>query len=182
MLSDSERLSRLINNILDFEKLARGKSKLDLQSNFLNKTITKVVKSLTSAASKKEISIIQNSVYPVKFIYDEDRMIQVFTNLISNAIKFCNPKEGIITIDYKLGNQEIEISVKDNGKGFEEEDIDFVFDKFYQSKNQNRIKPEGSGLGLAISKQIVLGHQGQIFINKKYKKGAEIIIKMPFHE
>ncbi len=182
MLQDSERLSRLIHNILDFEKLAKGKEKLDLQLNLINKTIEKVMESLAPAASKKNIEIQTKNTHPIKFRYDEDRMIQVFTNLIYNSLKFCEPENGIISIDYKLGNQSIEISVRDNGKGFEETDVDFVFDKFFQSKNQNVIKPQGSGLGLAISKQIVVSHGGDIFINKNYTDGAEVIIKIPFNE
>lgn len=181
MLQDAERLSRLIHNILDFEKLSKGTEKLDLKLNLINKTILKVIESLSSSASKKNISIVTKNTHPIKFMYDEDRMIQVFTNLISNSLKFCESGSGVITIDYKLGNNNIEIFVRDNGKGFDTEDIDFVFDKFYQTKNQNVIKPNGSGLGLAISKQIVVSHGGEIFVNRQYKEGAEVIIKIPIH-
>lgn len=181
-LLDAERLSRLIHNILDFEKLSKGRSKLDLRPHLLNNTIARVIQFLEPSAQKKNIKLIQKNSHPIKFAYDEDRMIQVFTNLISNAIKFCTSDKGLISVDYRMGSKSIEISVKDNGEGFKEEDLDFVFDKFYQSKNQNRIKPEGTGLGLAITKQIVLSHNGSIYINKEYKDGAEIIINIPLYE
>lgn len=182
MLHDAERLSRLIHNILDFEKLSKGKAKLDLKHHLINKTIAKVIDSFTTTATKKNIAVVSKNTHPIKFLYDEDRMIQVLTNLISNSLKFCEPETGVVSIDYKLGNQAVEISVKDNGKGFDPSDMEFVFDKFYQSKNQNVIKPKGSGLGLAITKQIVVSHGGEIFINKKYKDGAEVIIKIPINE
>ena len=107
--------------------------------------------------------------------------MQVLTNLLSNSIKFCEPKKGIITLDYKLGNDCIEVFVKDNGKGIPDEDINYIFDKFYQSKNQNTIKPQGSGLGLAISKQIIEKHHGRIWVEKGSKVGTTFGFKLPFN-
>ncbi|MBQ0785872.1 MAG: ATP-binding protein, partial [Oceanihabitans sp.] len=105
---------------------------------------------------------------------------QVLTNLLSNAIKFCTSKTGEIVVDYKLGNAFVEISVTDNGKGIPEEDYDFIFDKFYQSQDQNTRKPQGSGLGLAISKQIVEKHHGKIWAKKGVKNGAMLVFTIPF--
>ena len=72
------------------------------------------------------------------------------------------------------------MSVTDNGKGIPEEDYDYIFDKFYQSKHQNTIKPEGSGLGLAITKQIVEKHHGKIWAKKDVKNGATLVFTLPF--
>lgn len=179
MLQDSERLSRLINNILDFEKLATDKHELSVQLNDISKTISKTIKSLKTSFHKKNIKIIQNSMQSIEIQYDEDRMIQVFTNLISNAIKFCEPIIGLIEIDYFLEDNYLQISITDNGKGVSEEDQDFIFEKFYQSKNQNTIKPIGTGLGLAITKQIIEKHQGKIWLDTNYKNGAKFHIKIP---
>lgn len=179
MLQDSERLSRLINNILDFEKLANNKRELNKKRNDISKTIAKTIKTLEPAASKRKVSLVQKNVYSVHMNYDEDRMIQVFTNLISNAVKFCEPEEGLVAVDYNYGNNEVLITVTDNGKGVAKEDQDFIFDKFYQSKDQNTIKPEGTGLGLSICKQIIEKHQGKIWLDKEYKRGARINIKLP---
>lgn len=179
MLQDSERLSRLINNILDFEKLATEKHELSVQLNDISKTISKTIKSLKTSFQKKNIKVIQNTLQSIEIQYDEDRMIQVFTNLISNAIKFCEPNIGVIEIDYFLENNFLQISISDNGKGVLEEDQDFIFEKFYQSKNQNIIKPIGTGLGLAITKQIIEKHQGKIWLDTEYKNGAKFHIKIP---
>ena len=180
ILQDSDRLGRLIHNILDFEKLETGRLNLDLQYQDLQKTIQKAISSINQIAAKKQIEIINNNVHSFKTNYDEDRILQVLTNLLSNAIKFCEPKTGKIVVDYKLGNEKVEISVTDNGKGIPDEDFDFIFDKFYQSKHQNTIKPQGSGLGLAITKQIVEKHNGKIWAKKGVKNGATLVFTIPF--
>jgi len=180
ILQDSDRLGRLIHNILDFEKLETGRLHLDLQYQDIQKTITKAISSISQIAAKKEVEIVNKSDHSFKTNYDEDRILQVLTNLLSNAIKFCNPKTGQIIVDLKLGNAFVEISVTDNGKGIPEEDHHYIFDKFYQSKHQNTIKPQGSGLGLAITKQIVEKHNGKIWAKKGVKNGATLVFTIPF--
>ncbi|WP_179339031.1 sensor histidine kinase [Winogradskyella ludwigii] len=180
ILQDSDRLGRLINNILDFEKLETGGLHLDLQPQDIQKTIGKAIASVSQIAAKKEVLIVNNNMHPFVINYDEDRILQVLTNLLSNAIKFCETKTGKIIVDYKIGNQVVEISVADNGKGIPEEDFIYIFDKFYQSKNQNTRKPEGSGLGLAITKQIVEKHKGKIWAKKDIKNGATLVFTIPF--
>jgi Na+/proline symporter/nitrogen-specific signal transduction histidine kinase len=181
ILNDSDRLARLINNILDFEKLETGRMQLDLEYLDLQRTIQKAVASISQIATKKGVQIINKNPYKFRVFHDEDKIIQVLTNLLSNAIKFCPSEQGKIIIDYKLGNNEVEISVQDNGKGILKEDFDFIFDKFYQSKNQNTIKPLGSGLGLAITKQIIQKHKGKIWAKKDEEKGAKLVFTLPFN-
>ncbi|NIK93447.1 sodium:proline symporter [Mangrovimonas sp. CR14] len=180
VLQDSDRLSRLINNILDFEKLSKGKTTLDLAQNDIQQTIKKAMEVVKHMAAKKQVTLVNKNPHKLSLRYDADRILQVLTNLLSNAIKFSPAETGVVTMDYKLSNQSIELSVTDNGKGIPPEDFDFIFDKFYQSKHQNTKKPEGSGLGLAICKQIVEQHQGTIWIDKSYKKGAKLVFKLPF--
>ena len=180
ILYDSDRLGRLINNILDFEKLATGRLRLDMRYLDIQKTIKKAVASTQNIAAKKGIKISVKNVYPFKIHYDEDRILQVLYNLLSNAIKFCEPTSGHIEIDYKLGNEVLEVSISDNGKGIPVEDIEYIFNKFYQSQHQNTIKPEGSGLGLAITKQIVEKHNGKIWAKKNIKIGAKFVFTIPF--
>jgi Na+/proline symporter/nitrogen-specific signal transduction histidine kinase len=180
ILQDSDRLGRLIHNILDFEKLETGRLNLDLQYLDIQKTITKAINSISQIAAKKQVQIVNKNVHTFKTHYDEDRILQVLTNLLSNAIKFCEPKTGKIIVDFKLGNEYIEVSVSDNGKGIPEEDHDYIFDKFYQSKHQNTIKPQGSGLGLAITKQIIEKHNGKIWAKKDVKSGATLVFTLPF--
>jgi len=179
ILQDSDRLGRLINNILDFEKLETGRLSLDMSFLDIQETIKKAVERIQPIAAKKQIKITVKNVNSYKIYYDEDRILQVLYNLISNAIKFCDSESGHIKIDYKLKNKLLEITVSDNGKGIPEEDIDYIFDKFYQSQHQNTRKPQGSGLGLAITKQIVEKHNGKIWVLKEVKKGAKFVFTLP---
>ncbi|RSK40333.1 sensor histidine kinase [Mangrovimonas spongiae] len=180
ILQDSDRLSRLINSILDFEKLSKGKTTLDVKNNDIQQVVKKAIQVVKHLADKKEVKIVNKNPHKLFLEFDQDRLLQVVTNLLSNAIKFCPEKHGVITIDYKMANKSIEFSVSDNGNGIPPEDIGFIFDKFYQSKNQNTKKPEGSGLGLAICKQIIEQHQGNIWVDETYKNGAKFVFKLPF--
>lgn len=179
ILQDSDRLGRLINNILDFEKLETGRLSLEFQYLDIQETIKKAVANTQHIAAKKGIALSIKNKHRFKINYDEDRILQVLTNLISNAIKFCEPETGHIEIEYQLENAILEIAVTDNGKGVAQEDMEYVFDKFYQSKHQNTIKPAGSGLGLAITKQIIEKHHGKIWVDKTLKLGARFVFTLP---
>ncbi|WP_299367070.1 sensor histidine kinase [Winogradskyella sp.] len=180
MLQDSDRLSRLIHNILDFEKLSRGRTQLNIKKHNIRKTIQKTIDSLYHLAEKKQVSVIHSNMSDFYAEYDEDRIVQVLTNLISNAIKFSSTKKGKIVVDYKYDKGFLEVTIKDNGKGIPDQDMPYIFDKFYQSKNQNIRKPEGSGLGLAICKQIVENHNGKIWAKNNQKSGVTFGFKLPF--
>lgn len=179
MLQDSDRLSRLINNILDFEKLSTGRQQLDRQKNSIQVTINRAIGSVSQIAAKKGIALANKSTQEKTLWYDEDRILQVITNLLSNAIKFCEPQKGAISVKAKVVNNMLHIRVKDNGKGVPEEDLPFIFDKFYQSNNQNVLKPEGSGFGLAISKQIVEKHGGTLWAKNRQKRGVSFVFTLP---
>ena len=180
ILQDSDRLSRLIHNILDFEKLSTGSHELIIEKNSIKKTIDRAVAGIEHVAGKKHIKVKKINLVDFKFEYDEDRITQVITNLLSNAVKFCDDN-GKIMISSILAGNFVEICVKDNGKGVASEDVQYIFDKFYQSKNQNTIKPEGSGLGLAICKQIIEKHNGSIYLKNSNKTGASFVFKLPFN-
>jgi len=181
MLNDSERLSRLINSILDFEKISRGRNDLNLRKQNINSTISKAIDSLSHIAKNKSVQLMQLSQSAIHAEYDEDRILQVLTNLIFNALKFVPENDGIIAINHKFEAGYLEVTVTDNGKGIPKEDVSYIFDKFYQSKNQTVVKPEGSGLGLAISKQIIENHDGEIWVRNNKKIGVTFGFKLPFN-
>ncbi len=174
IISESDRLNRLINKILDLEKLETGKQKLNLSQNDFYNTLSKTIEPLLQLIKNKNIHISSENTTPTPLfiVYDEDRIIQVLTNLLSNAIKFCPEEGGKITIEVIDKSKFYEISVVDNGKGIDLKDAEMIFDKFYQSDNQNIKKPHGSGLGLAICKQIVELHQGKIWAKNNENTGA----------
>ncbi|MFD2890650.1 ATP-binding protein [Flavobacterium chuncheonense] len=172
IISESDRLSRLIDKILDLEKFESGKQKLNIQEHDLVETIQKTIVPLQQLIKNKGIQLFFENNKTIKLRFDEDRMIQVVTNLISNAIKFCPDYNGLITIIILDKYNYYEIAVMDNGKGVNPNDFDNIFDKFYQSNNQNIKKPVGSGLGLAICKQIIELHKGKIWAQNNNGQGA----------
>lgn len=181
IISESDRLNRLIDKILDLEKFETGKQTIQPTLNNLLETIKKSIEPLQQLIKNKNIVVSLDCPTKIICFYDEDRIIQVVTNLVSNAIKFCPETEGKITIKCKIEKDFVKTSVIDNGKGINEVDFQAIFEKFYQSTNQNIKKPVGSGLGLAICKQIIEHHKGKIW-TKKSKKGACIVFTLPKEE
>jgi Na+/proline symporter/nitrogen-specific signal transduction histidine kinase len=178
IISESDRLNRLIDKILDLEKFETGKQTIHPTKNNLIETIEKSIEPLQQLIKNKNIGIYIESKNKVTAYYDEDRIFQVITNLVSNAIKFCPDKEGLITIQVSDTGDFIQTSVNDNGKGVPHNDFEAIFEKFYQSINQNIKKPVGSGLGLAICKQIIEHHKGKIWVEPSVK-GACIVFTLP---
>jgi signal transduction histidine kinase len=176
---DTDRLSTLIHNILDLEKLSGNRTELDIREHNMSKTIGKAIKEVEQIASKKETKIKFSSKEKILALYDEDRILQVLTNLLSNSLKFTEPRNGKIKILLEGLENEVLVAIEDNGRGIPDEDKDYIFEKFYQSKNQNIKKPKGSGLGLAICKKIVESHNGTIVVDKNFKSGTRMIFSIP---
>jgi Na+/proline symporter/signal transduction histidine kinase len=180
IISESDRLNRLIDKILDLEKFETGKQKIYLSKNNISKTVEKTVLSLNQLIKNKKISIeFDDASKEIKAFYDEERIIQVIYNLLSNAIKFSSETNGKISIKITEKKDVIEVRIHNNGKGIKEEDFEAIFDKFYQSRNQNVKKPIGSGLGLAICKQIIEHHKGKIWADNTEINGATFIFTLP---
>jgi Na+/proline symporter/signal transduction histidine kinase len=178
IISESDRLNRLIDKILDLEKFETGKQTINPEINNLVATIENCIEPLTQLIKNKNITIEFDTKNRINAYYDEDRIIQVVTNLLSNAIKFCPDNDGVISISIETKDNEIVTSVADNGKGISSSDFEAIFEKFYQSNNQNIKKPEGSGLGLAICKQIIEHHKGAIWVEPS-EIGAQIVFTLP---
>ncbi len=176
---DTERLAILIHNILDLEKLSGKRAELDIKRREINRTIAKAIKGIEQIASKNRVQIKFEEGNNYQGLYDEDRILQVLTNLLSNALKFVKYGKGIIRIATQDNEKEVTIVVEDNGKGIPKEELKYIFDKFYQSQNQNIKKPQGSGFGLAICKKIVESHGGSIWADKNFKKGARLVFTIP---
>lgn len=180
IISESDRLNRLITKILDLEKFDSGLQKIYVTKNNIYLTICETVKQLKQLIENKNIRIdLISEKNIVKAFYDEDRITQVLNNLLSNAIKFCPNQDGTIAISIKETDKNIEVAVEDNGKGININDFEAVFDKFYQSSNQNIRKPVGSGLGLAICKKIIEHHNGKIWAENSINSGARLTFTIP---
>jgi Na+/proline symporter/signal transduction histidine kinase len=180
IISESDRLNRLIDKILDLEKFETGKQKIYLSKNNILKTIENTVDSVQQLISNKNINIAFHTAgNEIKVFYDEERIVQVIHNLLSNAIKFCQPTAGKIEIAILENEDVVEVRIHNNGKQIIEHDFEAIFDKFYQSRNQNIKKPIGSGLGLAICKQIIEHHKGMIWVENTNDLGVAFVFTLP---
>lgn len=162
IITESDRLSEIINDILYLDKLEHGEITLNIKQNNIIETYKKALNPLLHLIQQKDIHISEvNLLNQFLYEYDEARMIQLFQNILGNALKFTDDQG---TIQTKLSEKENQliITIFNTGKHIPEEDLEMIFDKFYQSKNQNILKPTGSGLGLAISKKIVHAQGGSI--------------------
>ncbi len=178
IIQDTDRLATLIHNILDLEKLSSNRTDLDIAERNINLTIQKSIDSIQHLADKKHVNIHFNEIHDGYAFYDEDRILQVLVNLLSNSLKFVESTIGTIKVLLENTEKLMHIIVEDNGRGIPKEDNQYIFDKFYQSKNQNIQKPQGSGFGLAICKQIIESHQGEIWVDQSVKEGARLVFTL----
>ncbi len=176
---DTDRLAKLIHNILDLEKLSSNRTELDIQARKINLTIKKAIDGIEHIAAKRGVSVEFKASDYLEGLYDEDRILQVLTNLLSNSLKFTDKEKGVIKVLLEERDKEIAIAVEDNGRGIPSEDHNYIFEKFYQSKNQNTKKPQGSGFGLAICKRIVESHKGSIWAELEFQEGARLVFTIP---
>ncbi|MEM9050850.1 MAG: sensor histidine kinase [Bacteroidota bacterium] len=183
VISDSDRLTRLIGNVLDLEKYESGSQRLQLRKVDLKLLLEECSLGIKPLIHRRKIDFemdVQDHLSPT--YVDVDKVKQVITNLLGNAIKFCDPVEGKIRLAARKEDESIFMKIEDNGHGIAKEEREFVFDKFYQVKNQTRKKPTGSGLGLAISQNIVKMHRGEIWVEEGIDgKGAAICFTLPLY-
>ncbi len=167
IISESDRLNELINDILYLDKLESGTIKLNINKNNIIDTYHKALKPIYHLIQQKNIHHSEiNLLNDNEFYYDEARIIQVFQNILGNTYKFTE-ESGMIQVKFQEKDNLLKIGIFNTGKKIPEEDIDLIFDKFYQSKHQNIRKPVGTGLGLAICKKIIDAHQGKIYAENK---------------
>ena len=167
IISESDRLNEIINDILYLDKLESGTIKLNINKNNIIDTYHKALKPIYHLIQQKNIHHSEiNLLNDNEFYYDEARIIQVFQNILGNAYKFTE-ESGMIQVKFQEKDNLLKIGIFNTGKKIPDEDIDLIFYKFYQSKHQNIRKPVGTGLGLAICKKIIDAHQGKIYAENK---------------
>lgn len=173
------RLSHLITQVLNLERYESGRQKLNLSSFSMVELGKDVFESLEPLAIIKHIELkLINPNSSLLVHADKDLLRQVMVNLLANAIKF-TPEYGHVEFIIVDNHDDIIVTVQDNGKGIPKEAHPFLFDKFFQARNQTLKKPEGSGLGLAISKKIVTMHNGNIWVESEDGKGSRFSFSIP---
>jgi len=180
---ETDRLKRLIDDILDLTKIEAGKLQMSFIMNDIHRVILQVTESQKDVAQNRGLFIkteFDPNVPQVPF--DSDRMVQVLNNLLGNAIKFTKQGGIIIKTEDKSQENHILISVIDSGKGISEKDQPRLFQKFQQIESAEGNEEGGTGLGLAISKEIITRHGGKIWVESKPGEGATFHIMLPIQE
>ena len=180
ILYNSKRLSSLAKNMLQLTLLDREEIELELTNYSLVEQMNRVISTQENQAKEKNIEIVFEM--PKKEIFiegDEQRLEQVWTNIISNAIKYTN-EGGLITITMKKNSKDIEISIEDTGIGMSKEVVSHIFERFYREDKARNV--EGNGLGLAIVKSIVDLHHGKIDILSQVDVGTNFIVRLPIEK
>lgn len=180
VVQESKRISRLINQILDLEKMESGHADWNISEVDLTKLIPQSVRNLRTLIDQNRIVLTTGlPKEPCIVIGDQDRLMQVFINLLSNAIKFCNPEEGEISVRLDKQTSGMMISVTDNGIGISPEVQPYIFDKFTQFTDHTTGRKQGSGLGLSITSRIVQVHKGTIEVESTPGQGTTFRIYLP---
>jgi signal transduction histidine kinase/CheY-like chemotaxis protein/integral membrane sensor domain MASE1 len=182
--SSGNTLMRIINDILDFSKIEAGKLNLE-KTPFCIKALTDdAVGSFTTLAAEKglNIELVASEKETLELIGDPIRVMQIITNLISNAIKFTSKGDVLVSLDWEaVGDKVITtFSVKDTGVGIQEEKLNGLFNMFTQADSSTTRKFGGTGLGLAICKRLSEAMGGQISAKSQLGVGAEFIVEIPF--
>ncbi len=167
---------RLISDLLDVERIAEGKLELKLESNSLDKVIRDVIESFTFMASSKNVLLrFTPSENTAEIVFDRDRITQVLSNLIGNALKF-TPEGKPIDVGTLQTETGIQVFIRDTGPGIPAEKLNNIFDRFAQLGSQDR---SGLGLGLYISKMLIEAHHGELWVQSKIGEGSTFYFTIP---
>jgi signal transduction histidine kinase len=172
----ANRANRLISDLLDVARIQAGGLSVDPVSVDVRSLVQEAVDAATPLATGSQLTLQGSVADDVTMVSsDRDRILQVFANLIGNAIKF-TPKGGQITIRAETDGPEVKFSVADTGPGIPAEHLSHVFDRYWQAKSTAKL---GTGLGLSIAKGIVAAHGGRIWVESKPGDGATFIFTLP---
>lgn len=177
----SNNLLHLVNEMLDLAKLEQGKLQLNNTNSDLVAFTNYLITSFSSLAESKHIYLKLSSTQDTLMMdFDVEKMRQIISNLISNAIKFSNPNS-LVEISLNKKNEQAIIQVKDEGIGIPTDEIPFVFDRFYRSE-KTKGKISGSGIGLALTKELVNLMKGTITINSQDNLGTTFTLNIPIKQ
>lgn len=179
VVSETERLTRLTNDVLDLAKIESGRMDWNMQQTDLRQVIEDAIHSVFQLCQERGIELHKAlPTDPAVATIDRDRILQVIINLLSNAVKFCEHGQGDVRISLTREQQELRVCVADNGVGIEAKHHATLFEKFQQVSDQQQGKPKGSGLGLAICKLIVEHHGGRIWLASEPGRGSRFLFTL----
>ena len=176
MFRNAERLLQLINQLLDLSRLEAGKMNLNLNNSDIMAFFRVLAGNFESYAESKNIRFhVQYSHTQFFTTFDKDKLEQTINNLLSNAFKF-TPEEGDVWLNVEKIEDMLEVTVRDNGIGIPEKQLEHIFDRFYQVES----KPfEGAGIGLALAREIIELHKGTLQVSSEPGKGSVFVVRIP---
>ncbi len=175
---NTDRLGRLINDVLDFQKMAAGKMTFDFKQNDVCGLIVATSESMGLLARSKGLRLVTDSIAGLPHsLFDEDKITQVLINLLGNAIS--HTEKGTISVHAAHEGGMLHVSVGDTGAGIKAEDLPKLFQAFEQLDSGRGRKKGGTGLGLAISKEIIIAHNGKIWAESEFGKGSVFHFAIP---
>jgi len=180
--SSASTLLQLISDLLDAQKLELGQLRIKKEKNNIKDTVEKTILAILPTAISDDISLSYGPKKDVYAIYDDERIKQVLTNLVKNSLKATSPKTGKVEVNIEEKDNEVVISVKDNGRGIPLDARDKIFKKFYQVDTTSTREKGGSGLGLSICKGIVEAHGGNIWMQSNSPRGTIFLFTIPKSE
>ncbi|WP_456274185.1 ATP-binding protein [Bacillus sp. AK031] len=179
---ESLRMGRLVNDLLDLARMEAGHITLNKEKTNLSSFLERVTYKFQGIAKDKHIELkftdAEHQQIDHSIRIDPDRIEQVLTNLIDNAIRH-TPENGNVSVIYKPSNSGVLVEVSDSGSGIPEEDLPFVFERFYKADKARTRGKSGTGLGLAIARNIVEAHNGQISVHSKVDQGTTFSFFLP---
>lgn len=177
-LTNSDRLVRLINDILDLERIQSGREPLLFRTIQLAEVARQAIDGMQPVADAAGVQLIHDTTH-VELAADPDRLLQVLTNLLSNAVKF-SPPNSTVSVMMRPGLTGVTLSVIDQGRGIPADKLEAIFGRFQQVDASDSRQKGGSGLGLAICRTIVLQHSGRIWAERNPVRGSTFRVFLPY--
>ncbi|MCL1104581.1 PAS domain-containing protein [Shewanella algicola] len=179
--SNCMQLSRLINDLLDIDKLAAGKMQFEMKKLNIVPLLQRAIDDHQPYAQQHNITLalqMDEQLHQSALYVDEHRLLQILTNFLSNAVKF-SPKEGCVTLSATVIDNDIEIAVQDHGSGIPDDFKSRIFEKFSQADASSSKAKGGTGLGLALCKELTAAMQGNIGYESEFGSGARFYVRLP---
>ena len=181
IIKESERLTRLINQVLDLAKMEAGRMDWEMDDIDPKEVIEESLAATTALFREDAVDLEVHLPDQLPHVHaDRDRLIQVIVNLLSNAVKFCARPEGRVTVEARPTDAVLRVSVADNGRGLRAQDQARIFEKFQQAGETGTNKPAGTGLGLPICRQIVDYFGGRIWVESTPGQGSTFHFTVPY--
>jgi signal transduction histidine kinase len=179
LIRNIDRLAMMIDDLLNTSQIESGRMKYNMEMVDLGEIISTSIDIIKNESDKKELTIVTDiPANLAKIPADKDRLVQVFVNLLGNAVKF-SQQDGNVEIKAVEFEKYVEVHVKDNGIGIPADKLEYIFDKFYQVDSTSSRSHGGSGLGLFITKSIVEEHGGSINVESMPGKGSLFAVTLP---